>query len=339
MDDSLLIQQAKEKMTVCKMCRECNGEVCRGWTPGPGGKGSGSTFVRNVAQFKKIQLKMSVIGQNVQPETNFKCLSMELTSPIMAAPISNVKVNYGSLVDEATYLASLVDGMEEAGLLSFLGDAPAQVMFDLSLETLKRLKGKAIMTIKPWEMDVFLTRLDLVLSANPIAIAMDIDAGGLTSLRQTSPKVTFMSVEQLKMIKQKIGSIPLILKGIMTVEDALLALEANADAIIVSNHGGRVMDQGESSIEVLHKIAKAINHRCIIFMDGGIRTGSDVFKAIALGADAVLIGRPFSHASIGSGKEGVTYLANRLNRELKDAMMLTQCSTLKDITDSKISLD
>ncbi len=338
MDDASFNQAAREKMTLCKMCRECNGEVCRGWTPGPGGKGSGSTFVRNVAAFKQIQLKMAIIGQDIQPDTTTHIFSSTLTSPIMAAPISNVKVNYGSLVDEQTYLDGLIDGTQEAGILSFLGDAPVQAMFNLSLEALKKLKGQAIMTIKPWEMDVFMARLDLVLATNPMAIAMDIDAGGLTSLRSSHPKVTFMSVEQLQTIKEKLGSIPLILKGIMTPNDAQLALAAKADAIIVSNHGGRVMDQGESSIEVLSEIATIVDHRCLIFIDGGIRTGSDVFKALALGADAVLIGRPFSHASIGSGKDGVVHLVNRLTRELKDAMMLTQCANLSDINVSKLKV-
>jgi len=338
MEEAVYIQQAKDKMTVCKMCRECNGEVCRGLTPGPGGKGTGSTFVRNVAALKKIQLKMAVIGHDVQPDTTFNFYSSILSAPIMAAPISNVKINYGSLVDEQTYLNGLIDGTQEAGVLSFLGDAPAQAMFDLSLDALKKLKGKAIMTIKPWEMSAFINRLDAVMAADPMAIAMDIDAGGLTSLRSAHPKVTFMSVEQLRLIKQKMGSVPLILKGIMTAEDALKALDAQADAIIVSNHGGRVMDQGESSIEVLQEIVEAVNHRCLILIDGGFRTGSDVFKALALGADAVLIGRPFSHASIGSGKEGVVHLVNRLIRELKDAMMLTQCANLSDIDLSKVKV-
>lgn len=339
MDEALYLQQAKANMSLCKMCKECNGEVCRGWTPGPGGKGTGSTFVRNVAYYKKVQIKMAIIGQDSQPDTSFSFYSSVLSAPIMAAPISNVKINYGSSVDESTYLEGLIEGMHDAGLLSFLGDAPAQAMFDLSLQSLKKLKGKAIVTIKPWELPAFLNKLEAVLACDPMAVAIDIDAGGLTSLRTAHPKVTFMSVEQLKIIKQKMGLVPLILKGIMTISDALMALEVNADAIIVSNHGGRVMDHGESSIEALKEIADAVNHRCLILIDGGIRSGSDVFKALALGADAVLIGRPFSHASIGSGKEGVVHLANKLTTELKDIMMMTQCATLSDIDFSKVKVN
>jgi 4-hydroxymandelate oxidase len=336
MDELTYINNAKQKMTLCKMCKECNGEVCRGWTPGPGGKGSGSTFVRNISSFRQVQIKMSIIGQNIQPEISFKFFSTLLNAPIMAAPISNVKVNYGSTVDEKTYLDALVDGTLESGILSFLGDSPSKESFDLTLDTLKKVKGQAIMTIKPWEMPFLLKKLDQVLSLNPFAIAMDIDAGGLSSLRQSSPRVGFMSIDDLKIIKSRIGDIPFILKGIMTKEDALYALEAKVDAIIISNHGGRVMDAGESSLEVLEEIASVIDHRCIVLMDGGVRTGADVYKAIALGSDAVLIGRPFSHASIGSGKEGVQYLITKLSNELKDLMMMTQCRSLSDITRDKV---
>lgn len=337
MNDLDFVKNAKEKMTICKMCRICNGEVCRGMTPGPGGKGSGSTFIRNVEAFKRVQIKMSVIGHDVKPDTNYRFFSSLLSSPIMAAPISNVKINYGSLVDEQQYLDDLVNGSIESNILCFLGDSPSKTSFDMTLKTLQRSEGNTIMTIKPWEKSAFLDKLDQVLTTHPLAIAIDIDAGGLSSLRSSSPKVEFMTLEDIRNIKAKLGHIPLILKGIMTTEDARLALEANVDAIIVSNHGGRVMDCGESSLEVLQEIATLVNHRCVILMDGGIRNGTDVFKALALGADAVLIGRPYSHASIGSGKEGVVYLTSKMIRELKDTMMMTQCKTLSDINIHKIN--
>lgn len=336
MDDLQYTQNAKAAMTVCKMCRECNGEVCRGLTPGPGGKGQGHTFVRNVAAFKQVKLHMQVIGQNIEPDTSFHVWGSTFAAPIAAAPISNVKVNYGSLVDETTYLNGLVDGMRQSNLLAFLGDAPVLATFNQSLEAHRVNRAHTVMTVKPWEVEALSMRLAEVLKANPMAIAMDVDAGGLVSLRSTNPKVTLLSVESLQVVKTQLGSTPLILKGIMTVTDALAALEANADAIIVSNHGGRVMDDGLASLEVLEEIVQAVNGRCPIWLDGGVRTGSDVFKALALGAQAVLIGRPYSHASIGSGAEGVEHLSQRLIRELKDVMRMTQCATLTDITRDKV---
>lgn len=336
MDDQQYIQNAKAAMTVCKMCRECNGEVCRGLTPGPGGKGQGHTFVRNVAAFKHVKIHMQIIGQNHEPDTTFHAFGSAFAAPIAAAPISNVKVNYGSLVDETNYLNGLVDGMRQSNLLAFLGDAPVLATFNQSLEAHRANRAHTVMTVKPWEADALSFRLAEVLKANPMAIAMDVDAGGLVSLRSTNPKVTLLSVEALQAVKAQLGSTPLILKGIMAVADALAALEANADAIVVSNHGGRVMDDGLASLEVLEDIVKAVNGRCPIWLDGGVRSGADVFKAQALGAQAVLIGRPYSHASIGSGAEGVEHLSQKLIRELKDIMRMTQCATLADITRDKV---
>ena len=336
MDDQTYNQNAKQAMTVCKMCKECNGEVCRGQTPGPGGKGQGHTFVRNVATFKRVKLNMAVIGHNCEPDTSFTGLGSTFAAPIFAAPISNVKVNYGSLVDEATYLKGLVEGMIQSQLLTFLGDAPVLSTFDLSIATLKAFPRHTIMTIKPWEAEAQTHRLNQALSAHPMAIALDIDAGGLVALRSTDPKVTILSVDALKAVKAQLGSVPLILKGIMTVADAESAIEAGADILIVSNHGGRVMDDGLASLEVLEDIVNAVSGRCEVWLDGGVRTGSDVFKAIALGAKAVLVGRPYSHASIGSQAEGVHHLSTKLIRELKDAMRMTQCATLADITRDKV---
>ncbi len=336
MDDTLYIHNAKAAMTVCKMCKECNGEVCRGQTPGPGGKGQGHTFVRNVAAFKQVKLNMTVIGHNTEPESTYTGFGSSFAAPIFAAPISNVKVNYGSLVDEETYLKGLVEGMHQSNLLAFLGDAPAKATFDLSVSALRTHPKHTVMTIKPWETHALTQRLSEVLNTNPLAVAMDIDAGGLVSLRSTDPKVSILSVEALKAVKTHLGSIPLILKGIMTVSDALKAIDAGADILIVSNHGGRVMDDGMASLEVLEEIVSAVDGRGEVWLDGGVRSGSDVFKALALGAKAVLVGRPYSHASLGSGAEGVQYLSQKLIRELKDVMRMTQCVSLKDITREKV---
>jgi 4-hydroxymandelate oxidase len=335
-DDQTYLHNAKQAMTVCKMCKECNGEVCRGQTPGPGGKGQGHTFVRNVAAFKRLKLHMSVIGKNVEPETTFERFGSAFAAPIFAAPISNVKINYGSLVDEETYLQGLVEGMLASQLIAFLGDAPAWSTFELSLRRMKASPAQTIMTIKPWETQALTQRLKHVLDAKPMAIAMDIDAGGLVALRSTDPKVAILSMDDLKAVKSQLGSIPLILKGIMTVNDALQAVEAGADIVIVSNHGGRVMDDGLASLEMVEDIVLAVNGRCEVWLDGGLRTGSDVFKALALGAKAVLVGRPYSHASLGSGAEGVQHLSHKLIRELKDAMRMTQCASLADITRDKV---
>ena len=117
----------------------------------------------------------------------------------------------------------------------------------------------------------------------------------------------------------------------MTPAGARKAMEAGAAGIVVSNHGGRVLDQCPATAEVLPGIADAVGGRIKIFVDGGIRTGLDVFKALALGADGVLIGRPFVTMVYGGGAEGVQVYVNKLQSELKDAMQMCGVHSLEEI--------
>ena len=129
---------------------------------------------------------------------------------------------------------------------------------------------------------------------------------------------------------------PFILKGIMTVAGAQKALEAGAKGIVVSNHGGRVLDQCPSTAEVLPAIADAVGGKMTILVDGGIRSGMDVFKALALGADGVLIGRPFINMIYGAGAEGVKVYVEKLKAELEDTMAMCGAHSLADIKRSMI---
>ena len=138
------------------------------------------------------------------------------------------------------------------------------------------------------------------------------------------------TVEEIKEIVQS-TKLPFILKGIMTSDEAKLAVEAGVDAIVVSNHGGRVLDQTPGVADVLEEIAKEVKGKVIILADGGVRSGADILKMIALGADAVLIGRPFVTASFGGKAEGVKSYIDFLKGELKSAMVLTGCKSIKDI--------
>jgi L-lactate dehydrogenase (cytochrome) len=115
----------------------------------------------------------------------------------------------------------------------------------------------------------------------------------------------------------------LILKGIMHVDDAVMAVNVGADAIIVSNHGGRQLDGAPSSISVLPEIADAVQDRIEVFFDGGIRTGSDIVKAMGRGAHACLSGRACLYGLAANGRKGVTCALTLLEQELNDCMALT----------------
>jgi 4-hydroxymandelate oxidase len=137
---------------------------------------------------------------------------------------------------------------------------------------------------------------------------------------------------------RSITSLPILLKGILTAEDALLALEHGMDGIIVSNHGGRQLDTALSTIEALPDIVQAVAGRCEVYVDGGIRRGTDILKALALGARAVLVGRPVLWGLAVDGTEGVHHVLEILRSELELAMALSGRPTLESIDRSLVKM-
>lgn len=135
---------------------------------------------------------------------------------------------------------------------------------------------------------------------------------------------------------RSITTLPILLKGILTAEDALLALEYGAAGIIVSNHGGRQLDGVVASIEALPEVVEAVAGRCEVYVDGGVRRGTDVLKALALGARAVLLGRPILWGLAVNGETGVHDVLQLLRAELELAMTLAGCPTLRSITRSLV---
>jgi 4-hydroxymandelate oxidase len=130
--------------------------------------------------------------------------------------------------------------------------------------------------------------------------------------------------------------LPIVLKGILTAEDATIAVQHGVEAIVVSNHGGRQLDSVVPSIDALPEVAAAVNGRCEIYLDSGVRRGTDVLKALALGARAVLIGRPIFWGLAAGGAEGVYDVLSILRRELELAMALAGRPTLADIDRSLV---
>jgi len=124
---------------------------------------------------------------------------------------------------------------------------------------------------------------------------------------------------------------PILLKGVLHPDDARQALSLGVDGLIVSNHGGRTLDTVLPTARALPRIADAVGSDMPLLVDGGIRRGTDVLKALALGARAVLIGRPYVHALATAGALGVAHCIRLLRDELEAAMALTGCATLADI--------
>jgi isopentenyl diphosphate isomerase/L-lactate dehydrogenase-like FMN-dependent dehydrogenase len=126
--------------------------------------------------------------------------------------------------------------------------------------------------------------------------------------------------------------LPFILKGIMTPDEAEMALQSGAAAIVVSNHGGRVLDHTPGVAAVLPAVARKVKGKMVVFADGGIRYGADVLKLLALGADAVLLGRPLIRGAFGGGKDGVALLLNKMKNELIVSMTLTGTGSVQNVS-------
>jgi 4-hydroxymandelate oxidase len=142
------------------------------------------------------------------------------------------------------------------------------------------------------------------------------------------PSLTWADVAWLKSITR----LPVLVKGVLRPDDAVRAVESGVDGIIVSNHGGRQLDTVPATIEVLPKIVEVVQGRAEIWLDGGVRRGTDILKAVALGARAVLIGRPVLWGLATDGQVGVEHILTLLREEFDLAMMLSGCATVDDIT-------
>ncbi|MCF0260131.1 MAG: alpha-hydroxy-acid oxidizing protein [Erysipelotrichaceae bacterium] len=315
----------------CKGCPECNGKACSNKIPGPGAKGFGDTAIRNYNAWKDIRVNMDTLHPSGEPDLTFELFGKTFKAPIFAGPVGAVSLHYGDKYDDLQYNEILVSGCADAGIAAFTGDGTNPEVVEGAAKAIQDANGLGIPTIKPWNAETVKEKFDIVKEANPFAVAMDVDAAGLPFLKNMTPPAGSKTTEELKKIIEMSGT-PFIVKGIMTVKGALKAKEAGADAIVVSNHGGRVLDGCPATAEVLEDIAKAVGGEMKIFVDGGIRSGVDIFKALALGADAVIIARPYVTAVYGAGQEGVQVLTDKLTGELADAMTMCGAKNLNEIT-------
>ncbi|WP_300279990.1 alpha-hydroxy-acid oxidizing protein [Peptacetobacter sp.] len=336
MDYNEMLKNAKEKLNgSCKVCKVCNGVACAGEVPGMGGKGTGQAFIENINALEKVKLNMRVIHNVSNPDTTIELFGKKMDAPIFAAPVTGTTLNMGGKLTEREYIEPVVEGCSNSGIYAMVGDTAVDAFLIENLDVLKCHNGNGIVFIKPWDNENIIKKIKLAEEAGAFAVGVDIDACGLVTLSLHGKPVLPKNINQIKELVNS-TKLPFILKGIMTVEDALMAVEAGADAIVVSNHGGRVLDFTPGSADVLPEIAKAVKGKIKILADGGIRTGVDVEKMIALGADAVLIGRPFVTASFGGATDGVETYIKKIKSELEGAMILTGCQQISDIDEKVI---
>lgn len=315
----------------CKACNVCNGMACKNQVPGPGAKGVGDTAIRNYQKWQEIRVNMDTLHENRPVDTSMELFGKTFKYPFFAGPVGAVNLHYSDKYDDLSYNNVLVDACAKAGIAAFTGDGTNPKVMEGAVAAITAAGGMGVPTVKPWNMEIIQEKMEMVKKSGAFAVAMDVDAAGLPFLKNMTPPAGSKTVDELQAIAELAG-LPFIVKGIMTRKAALKAKDAGAAAIIVSNHGGRVLDQCPATAEVLDDIVEAVGGRMKIFVDGGIRSGVDVFKALAMGADGVLIARPFVTAVYGGGAEGVQCYVEKIGAELADTMAMCGAFTLSDIS-------
>ena len=329
------------------------------WAHIESGADQSLTLAHNRAAFDQLRLQPEPLADLSDAHTRLQLLGQTLQWPLLLAPVAYHRLAHaeGELACARAAMA-MQTGMVVSTLSSYPLEEIAQaaatasqelgrcapLWFQLysqpdrsnTLSLVRRAEAAGYQAIM-WTVDASIKRSgyrlpDGVEATNLRGMEQLRHSGGLmdehilfgTPLAQHAP-----SWDDLRWLREQ-TQLPLIVKGILSVKAAHKAVELGADALVISNHGGRVLDGAVSPMEVIAEIRTALPHTPLL-LDSGVRQGTDVLKALALGANAVMLGRPQLHALAVAGMLGVAHMLYSLRAELELAMAQTGCSRLADI--------
>jgi len=328
---------ARKMLTgVCGEYSVCNGQPDRlcsgqkfGESIGFGGAGQGKTFEANYNSLQEYKLKMNVIKEHHEPEMSISIFGKKIGVPFMGASLSGVKASMNDVIPEDAFYRGLLMGAMKSGSIGFVGNTPYSPD-DLGVKIVGENNGWGIPIFKPQSQERLIKLMQLAEELNVIAVGVDLEATGSTFWNASNKPLYRKSEKDIAELVESTKK-PVIFKGIMSKEDAVKVLDSGASACYVSNHGGRVLDGGQGMAEVLPEIADEIKRKIPIMADGAVRTGYDVLKVLALGADVALIGRPLARLSLAGGEVAVKMYYKYVKDDLHRAMILTGCDNLKDV--------
>ena len=317
------------------------------------GAGDEITYKKNEEAFKNIFLETATLEDLKGANTKIELFGQEYNSPIFLAPVA-----YQKLVDKNGEISTVL-GANAMNVSMCVSSFSSSTLEDISSYATSPLWFQ--LYIQP-DMNINLELIKKAQNLGYKALVITIDAP-ISGIRNTEQRAGFflpeginaINIENLNPLQttnnfenilditsilptwkdiefiKKNTKLPVILKGITSVTYAKKAIELGIDGIIVSNHGGRTIDTLPSTIELLPKIAKAVENKIPILLDGGIRRGTDIIKAIALGASAVMIGRPIMYGLATAGALGVAHTLKILKEELEVSMIFTGCKDIETI--------
>ena len=313
-----------------------------------GGANDELTLRENVEAYRRWQLRPRVLRDVADPSTTVAVLGEEIALPVLVAPMA-----YQRAADPDGEVA-MARAAREAGTIvchsTFATATPAEVAatdvkrwFQLYVPKDDGLMRELCAQARELGFGALVVTVDLPavgrrerdLRSRWIVprelLVPSVGKRGLEPhefVRMVSPSVTWDDIDSLAAAAQ----LPIVLKGILTAEDALLACEHRAAGIVVSNHGGRQLDGVPATIDVLAEVVDAVGGRAEVLVDGGIRRGTDVVKALALGASAVLAGRAPLWGLAAAGEEGARHVLELLRAEVELALQLLGCRSPAELT-------
>lgn len=316
----------------CKVCPVCNGLGCGNLLPGPGSKGPGNGANDNYNAWRKIKLNMDAIVPNTAIDTSVDFFGKKLGMPLVSAPIGSIRKQFNPTDDVRDFNEKCMAACESRNLIHFYSSGIEAIVHDAAIKSRLAHGNNGVPVINPEADENIIAQMKKCNSVeSPLAICVVVDSTGLPHLKECHGSAGTKSVDQLKLLK-KAAKTPFIVKGIMTAKSALKAVQAGADAIIVSNHGGRALSDTPATAEVLEEIVAAVKGKTKIIVDGGIRSGIDLFKAYALGADLCMICRPVLISYYGGGQQGMECYFDKLREELVDTMYMCGARSISEIT-------
>jgi 4-hydroxymandelate oxidase len=302
-----------------------------------GGAGDERTLAENLRAFDRWVIRPRFLRGSGPPDTSAVILGARVELPVLVAPWAyqrrahpdgeRATVRAAERVGTIAVISSTaVDHLEEIAAAS---DGPKWWQLYLftdvgrSADMLRRVAAAGFRAIC-WTVDFPVSGLRHRDTRSGFWMPVGIPGDELVY----EPDLTW---DHLSFIRDHAPGLPVLVKGILTSEDAALAVEHGADGVVVSNHGGRQLDSCPAGLDALPEVVAAVQGRIPVLMDGGVRRGTDVLKALALGAAAVLVGRPAVWGLAAEGEEGVAGVLGILRAELENAMALTGCGSLADI--------
>ena len=310
------------------------------WTHLTGGSDSETTIRRNRMAFETLALRQRVLVNVNNVDTGTTWLGQDLSIPLFICPVGG----YTGLAHPQGVLP-VVRAAEAAGTTAVVA-SNARPGFAAAAKAAKNplITQLYITSDRKWLTD----RLDRVRAAGYRALAVTVDRNfyarrerdlisGFTrgGAEDDQSHQASLDWDQVAWIREHV-KLPIILKGIATAEDAELAVKYGAAGIWISNHGGRQLDHGEGTMDVLQEVVKAVRGRAEVVLDGGVLRGSDVVKAVCLGARAVGVGKLMGYALAAGGEAGVHCMLDLMRAEIRAVMGLIGATSLKDLRPSHV---